>query len=285
MVNEAAKVAVFVLCNKVMIKSSEVERKFHLIWEMIVPILKCDSDTKNAGGASVLQRALIDFVALCTVSGVSRLSEKNIPVAITSLREKPPQNITNFTEMLQYIVDKLDLGRISSVSELKRIQETDVEIQLRVLLLNSLISASKLISDQKSMSLDGVPVIDVYGRIILPVLFEILDHEANYAMRGAYLQLVFSLSFHMKQSVLPFAAELRKTCLMALQDAANPSTRLSGLKLLGSTFAATPEVWEQDTKAFVLVHSLLETLAKKDTSPPCRQLASQLFQAVSIPDK
>jgi hypothetical protein len=131
--------------------------------------------------------------------------------------------------------------------------------------------------------LDGRPGVEIFGRILLPIMFEILDHEANYAMRGAYLQLVFSLSFHMKQYVLPYATELRKICLSSLRDSGNSSTRLAGLKLVGSTFATVPEIWEADLNAFSEIQALLIALASKDPVPQCRQLASQLVEAISIP--
>lgn len=277
----AAKVAIYVLCNKAIINSQELERNFSEVWTLVSPVLLAQSqETDDKLG--VLQLALIDFFALCIAKSVSHLSSIQAPDVVALLSRPVTGDVINFSSLIHFFVHLLDLGRLTKAQDLAAALQSESETQRRVLVLNSLIAASKILVDQKVMTADGVDGVTVYCTIMLPLLLRILENPANSAMSGPYLQLVFSLTFHLKQGAVAFASRLRECCLQGLQNSRDHLARSSGLKLLGSTFVTAPEIWEGDAAAFMQATRLLALLAATDEDPGCKSLASQLLDAVSI---
>lgn len=117
----------------------------------------------------------------------------------------------------------------------------------------------------------------------LPYLCATARTHPESALRAAAVQILFTMSFRLSGAIEPYSKDLVTTTLQALQTS-SPQLVLAGLKLLGALLAHVPDMVVRHSTDFGDIAQALIVLSQKGATTEIKSLASQLGEAVNLPN-
>ncbi|KAL6523246.1 hypothetical protein OROGR_016849 [Orobanche gracilis] len=169
--------------------------------------------------------------------------------------------------VLAYVIDQLT----SESDGVDRTDEANMCLSFQLCMANVLISACKKIPDTGKKS---------FARKILPCVIRSVRGIVEPEITAACIQILFSVAYHLKSLIYPYANDLLSVALESLRKG-SPKEKIAGAKLLACLMASEENVVESISTGLLEARSLLQDLSSADPMPDVRLMCQQLL-GVSI---
>lgn len=179
---------------------------------------------------------------------------------------------------LNYVISQLMHGKHEFMSPPKLnsktyISESSFPLPFRICMANTLISACQKISDIGR---------EPFAQMTLPHLVHSIEVVRDQEIRAACIQVVFSVVYHVKSAVLPFAPDILEVALKSLREGSEKE-KMAGAKLMASLMASEDPILECISEGLLEARSLLSVMSSTDPSPDLRQLCKKLLVCLTSP--
>ncbi|KAI3679664.1 hypothetical protein L2E82_51062 [Cichorium intybus] len=190
----------------------------------------------------------------------------------TELQDPKPPKKSDTCTFQSYVVDQLtcDDPKLISVNQ-NHISKKQL-LSFRLCMANVLISACQKVSDFGKKP---------FASKILPRITRSISNVKEPEIRSAYIQILFSIVYHLKSVVLPYSSELLKVSLESLKHGSEME-RMSGGKLLASLMASEEVIVQSISEGLLEARTLLSSISQTDSSLGVRQLCTQLVACMSM---
>ncbi|KAI4348718.1 hypothetical protein L6164_009405 [Bauhinia variegata] len=267
------KTCLFSICTSLVVRGSEsLCHSFTLkIRKMIETVLLWPSvDTDSV---SKVQHGCIDCLALMISAELQ--AQKSDKIRVVRKKEPAtPGNSSAVTYVLSHLLDeKKDLISPPDSDSGNCTSAVAITLSFRLCMANVLISASQKIPESCRK---------LFAKQVLPRLLSAVEHEKNSEIRAACIQLLFSSVYHLKSAILPYASDLMKISLKALQKGSEKE-RLGGAKLMASLLGSEDLILESISGGLVEARSILSTVSLSDPSLELQQICRKLLACLSAP--
>ncbi|KAL6505989.1 hypothetical protein OROHE_022708 [Orobanche hederae] len=165
--------------------------------------------------------------------------------------------------VLAYVINQLT----SESDGVDRMDEPNMRLSFRLCMANVLISACKKIPDTGKKS---------FARKILPCVIRSVGGMVEPEIRAACIQILFSVAYHLKSLIYPYANDLLGIALESLRKG-SPKEKIAGAKLLACLMASEENVVESISTGLLEARSLLQDLSSADPMPDVRLMCQQLL--------
>ncbi|KAL3689061.1 hypothetical protein R1sor_015370 [Riccia sorocarpa] len=150
-----------------------------------------------------------------------------------------------------------------------------VPLEFRICMANVLISACQKISLGARTTL---------AANIVPPLTTFIEVTKDLRLKPACFQVLFTAVYNLKvPAMLPFASDLMRLSLQALQGHAPFEERMGGVKLLASLLASEEVLVRELAPHFLDLRVALSSIAAIDSSPEMRTFCEKLLSCLSVP--
>ncbi|OUZ99900.1 hypothetical protein BVC80_9069g4 [Macleaya cordata] len=267
------KACLFAICTSLALRGSDpslhpVMLEIRKILEMVLLWPSLDGDE-----VSKAQHGCIDCLALMICSELqppesSKDSTRN-KIKIVGKEKSSHEDVAVRNSVLTYVIQQLTHDKNES--------EESVLLSFRLCMANVIISACQKISSHGKKRL---------AKRILPVLIHSVEVLTDSNVRAACIQILFSVVYHLKLAVLPYASDLLRLSVKALREGSDKE-KMVGVKLMASLMASEDTVLESISDGLLEASSLLSSITlTNNTSLELRQVCEKLrvsFTSQCIP--
>ncbi|KAL2631187.1 hypothetical protein R1flu_015873 [Riccia fluitans] len=150
-----------------------------------------------------------------------------------------------------------------------------VPVEFRICMANVLISACQKIS---------LGARTTFAAKIVPPLTTFIEVSKDLRLKPACFQVLFTAVYHLKApAMLPFAPDLMRLSLQALNSRAPFEERMGGVKLLASLLASEDVLVRELAPHFLDLKVALSSISAIDTSYEMRAFCEKLLSCLSVP--